>query len=78
MVRLLRLLIGLLRCFLSSRRDLWLENLTLRQQLTVFKRGGWPTFRDGIAPRTERGNLDHPSIGLWLEQPRRRVPHPFD
>ena len=38
MFRLLRLLVGLLyRCF-CSRKDLLLENLALRQQLSVFKR----------------------------------------
>jgi putative transposase len=38
MFRLLRLLVGLLcRCF-RSRKDLLLENLALRQQLSVFKR----------------------------------------
>src|SRR2546430_14602214 len=38
MFRMLRLLVGLLcRCF-RSRKDLLLENLALRQQLSVFKR----------------------------------------
>jgi hypothetical protein len=38
MFRLLKLLVGLLcRCF-RSRKDLLLENLALRQQLSVFKR----------------------------------------
>lgn len=37
MLRLLiRLLIGLLRRLFSSRRDLLLENMALRQQLMVF------------------------------------------
>jgi hypothetical protein len=37
MLRLLRLFLGLLlRCF-DSRRDLLLENLALRQQLSVFQ-----------------------------------------
>ena len=35
---LLRLLLGLLRRRLRSRRDLLLENLVLRQQLAVLKR----------------------------------------
>src|SRR5713101_3392718 len=45
---LLRLLIGLVRRLFSSRRDLLLENMALRQQLMVFKRRdsrpkvGWP------------------------------------
>lgn len=48
MLRLLRLLIGLMRRLFSSRRDLLLENMALRQQLVVFKRRdsrpkvGWP------------------------------------
>jgi len=48
MLRLLRLLIGLFRRLFSSRRDLLLENMALRQQLMVFKRldsrpkVGWP------------------------------------
>src|SRR5258708_2874225 len=49
MPRLLRLLLGSLRRLFSSRRNLWLENLALRQQLMVFK------------PRRSRpkiGNLD--------------------
>ena len=37
MLRLLRLLLGLLFRFVYSRRDLLLENLALRQQLSVFK-----------------------------------------
>ena len=42
MFRLLRLLVGLLsRCF-CSRKDLLLENLALRQQLSVFKRRKQP------------------------------------
>src|SRR6266404_3887636 len=38
MLRLLRLLIGSFRLAFSSRKDLLLENLTLRQQLTVLRR----------------------------------------
>ena len=49
MFPLLRLLIGLLPRVFSSRRDLLLENLSLRQQLMVLKRHG---FRPKI------GNLD--------------------
>ena len=49
MLRLLALVIGLFPRLLSSRRDLLLENLALRQQLMVFKRR---------APRPKLGNLD--------------------
>ena len=43
MPRLLRLLLGSFRRLLSSRRNLWLENLALRQQLMIFKRRrSWP------------------------------------
>ena len=38
MVRLLRLKLGLARRFLRCRRDLLIENLVLRQQLSVLKR----------------------------------------
>lgn len=38
MLRLLRLLIGSFPRLFSSRRDLLLENMALRQQLMVFKR----------------------------------------
>src|SRR5260370_42527816 len=48
MPRLLRLLLGSLRRLFSSRRNLWLENLALRQQLMVFKRRSRPKI----------GNLD--------------------
>src|SRR5215475_8606655 len=37
MLRLLRLFLGLLFRFVHSRRDLLLENLVLRHQLSVFK-----------------------------------------
>ncbi len=40
MPRLLRLLLGSLRRLFSSRRNLWLENLALRQQLMAFQRHG--------------------------------------
>jgi hypothetical protein len=38
MFRLLRLLVGLFYRGFGSRKDLLLENLALRQQLSVFKR----------------------------------------
>src|SRR5258707_7897015 len=49
MPRLLRLLLGSLRRLFSSRRNLWLENLALRQQLMAFQRHG---------SRPKIGNLD--------------------
>ena len=49
MLRLLRLLLGSFRRLFSSRRNLWLENLALRQQLMVFQRHG---------SRPKIGNLD--------------------
>jgi hypothetical protein len=49
MPRLLRLLLGSFRHLFSSRRNLWLENLALRQQLMVFKRR---------RSRPKIGNLD--------------------
>jgi hypothetical protein len=49
MLRLLRLLLGSFRRIFSSRRNLWLENLALRQQLMVFKRHD---------SRPKIGNLD--------------------
>ena len=49
MPRLLRLLLGSFRRLLSSRRNLWLENLALRQQLMAFQRHG---------SRPKIGNLD--------------------
>src|SRR5260370_32545257 len=50
MPRLLRLLLGSFRRLFSSRRNLWLENLALRQQLMVFQRHG---------SRPKIGNLDN-------------------
>jgi hypothetical protein len=38
MLLLLKLLLGSFRRLFSSRRNLWLENLAMRQQLMVFNR----------------------------------------
>jgi hypothetical protein len=40
MLSILRLSVGLLPCFLRSRKDLPLEILALRQQLAVLNRNG--------------------------------------
>ena len=54
MLRLLRLLLGSLRRLFSSRRDLLLENMALRQQLMAFKR------------RDSRPNISWPDKMFWV------------
>jgi hypothetical protein len=60
MLRLLRLFVGLVRRCFCSRRDLLLENLVLRQQLSVFKQ------------RRQRPPLAPFDMGLKKETPGER------
>jgi putative transposase len=68
MIRLLRLIFGMLIRVLRSRRELLLENLVLRQQLTVLKRrapkAGVPTLDKlfWVAVKKYWSNWKHPLI----------------